>query len=154
MHEDCRKTLALSPVQPWRQQYTTQKGHADGAGISSRDRGIERLARHEHSDHHGMSKSTSVRLLDPRNGARKECSYALGTKNKSLKYDDDGGLTIYLGNKSPGKEKEANWLQAPEGNFSIWLRTYWPDNAILDGTWKPPVVLKKASDGTGSRAMQ
>jgi hypothetical protein len=35
--------------------------------------------------------------------------YALGTKNKTLKYNDDGGLTIYLGNKSPGKEKEANY---------------------------------------------
>jgi hypothetical protein len=34
--------------------------------------------------------------------------YALGTKNTSLKYSDDGGLTIYLGNKSPGKEKESN----------------------------------------------
>ena len=65
--------------------------------------------------------------------------YALGTKNKSLKYDD-GGLTIYLGNKSPGKEKESNWLPAPAGNFSIWLRAYWPDEAILDGSWKPPVV--------------
>ena len=68
--------------------------------------------------------------------------YALGTKNKSLKDNDDGSLTIYLGNKSPGKEKESNWLPAPPGNFSIWLRAYWPDNAILDGTWKPPVVQK------------
>jgi hypothetical protein len=66
--------------------------------------------------------------------------YALGTKNKSLKYNDDGRLTIYLGNKSPGKEKESNWLPAPAGNFSIWLRAYWPDKAILDGTWKPPMV--------------
>jgi len=31
--------------------------------------------------------------------------YALGTKNKSLQYNPDGGLTIFLGNKSPGKEK-------------------------------------------------
>jgi hypothetical protein len=22
----------------------------------------------------------------------------------------------------------------------FWPRTYWPDQAILDGTWKPPVV--------------
>jgi hypothetical protein len=66
--------------------------------------------------------------------------FALGTKNKSLKYNDDGSLTIYLGNKSPGKEKESNWLPAPVGNFSIWLRAYWPDQAILDGTWKPPVI--------------
>jgi hypothetical protein len=66
--------------------------------------------------------------------------YALGTKNKSLKYNADGSLTIYLGNRSPGKEKESNWLPAPAGNFSIWLRAYWPDQAILDGTWKPPVI--------------
>jgi hypothetical protein len=66
--------------------------------------------------------------------------YALGTKNKSLKYNPDGSLTIYLGSKSPGKDKETNWLPAPNGEFSIWLRTYWPDKAILDGTWKPPVV--------------
>jgi hypothetical protein len=26
------------------------------------------------------------------------------------------------------------------GNFSIWLRAYWPDQAILDGTWKPPII--------------
>jgi len=68
--------------------------------------------------------------------------YALGTKNKTLKYDADGGLTIYLGNKSPGKDKESNWLPAPAGEFSIWLRAYWPDQAILDATWMPPVVSR------------
>ena len=66
--------------------------------------------------------------------------YALGTKNKTLKYNDDGSLTLYVGNKSPGKDKEANWLPAPAGNFSIWIRSYWPEQAMLDGTWKPPVV--------------
>jgi hypothetical protein len=68
--------------------------------------------------------------------------FALGTKNKSLKYAPDGSLTIYLGNKSPGKDKESNWLPAPLGNFSIWIRAYWPDEAILDGTWKPPVIAR------------
>jgi hypothetical protein len=66
--------------------------------------------------------------------------YALGTKNKTLQYDPDGSLTIYLGSKSPGKDKESNWLPAPEGNFSIWIRAYWADQAILDGSWKPPAV--------------
>ena len=68
--------------------------------------------------------------------------FALGTKNKTLKYNADGSLTLYVGNKSPGKEKESNWLPAPAGNFAIWIRSYWPDQAILDGTWKPPVVAK------------
>jgi hypothetical protein len=66
--------------------------------------------------------------------------FALGTKNKTLKYNDGGGLTIYLGNKSPGQDKESNWLPAPTGKFSIWLRAYWPDQTILDGTWKPPII--------------
>jgi hypothetical protein len=68
--------------------------------------------------------------------------YALGTKNKSLQQNPDGSLTIYLGNKSPGKDKESNWLPAPPGNFSIWIRAYWADQAILDGTWQPPVVSR------------
>ena len=76
--------------------------------------------------------------------------FALGTKNKTLNYDPDGSLTIYLGNKSPGKDKESNWLPAPIGNFSIWLRAYWPDQAVLDGTWKPPAITRTS----GSRALQ
>jgi hypothetical protein len=31
-------------------------------------------------------------------------------------------------------------LPAPAGEFSIWLRAYWPDQAILDGTWQPPKI--------------
>ena len=39
--------------------------------------------------------------------------YSLGTKNKTLKYNADGSLTLYAGAKSPGKDKETNWLPAP-----------------------------------------
>ena len=53
-----------------------------------------------------------------------------------------GGLTLYLGNKLPGKDKEANWIPAPAGEFSLWLRAYWPEQAMLDGTWKPPAINK------------
>jgi hypothetical protein len=68
--------------------------------------------------------------------------YSLGTKNKTLKYNADGSLTLYAGAKSPGKDKESNWLPAPNGAFSLYIRAYWGKNAILDGTWKPPVVKK------------
>ena len=68
--------------------------------------------------------------------------YSLGTKNKNLKYNSDGSLTLYAGAKSPGKDKENNWLPAPEGPFSLYIRAYWPENAILDGTWTPPIVEK------------
>ena len=33
-------------------------------------------------------------------------------------------------------------MPAPAGEFSIWLRAYWPGQAILDGTWKPPIVSR------------
>src|SRR6185436_14023133 len=35
--------------------------------------------------------------------------YSLGTKNKNLKYNADGSLTLYAGAKSPGAGKESNW---------------------------------------------
>jgi hypothetical protein len=69
--------------------------------------------------------------------------YSLGTKSKSfLKYNADGSLTLYFGAKSPGKDKESNWVPAPNGKFSLFMRAYWPDQAILDGTWMPPQVVK------------
>ena len=69
--------------------------------------------------------------------------YSLGTKNKTtLKPNPDGSLTLYAGAKSPGKDKESNWLPAPQTRFSLYLRAYWADPPIIDGTWKPPVVTR------------
>jgi hypothetical protein len=68
--------------------------------------------------------------------------YSLGTKNKSLKMNDDGSLTLYVGARSPGKDNESNWLPAPAETFSLYIRAYWGKEAILDGTWKPPVISK------------
>lgn len=66
--------------------------------------------------------------------------YSLGTKNKQLKTNADGSLTIYVQNQSPGADKEANWLPAPEGDFSIYIRAYWPEAAVVNGTWTPPTI--------------
>jgi hypothetical protein len=66
--------------------------------------------------------------------------YSLGTKNKTLKYNTDGSLTLYAGAKSPGKDRESNWLPAPSGTFSLYIRAYWAEKAILDGQWMPPAV--------------
>jgi hypothetical protein len=69
--------------------------------------------------------------------------FSLGTKSQSfLKYNDDGSLTLYFGAKSPGKDKETNWVPAPNGKFSLFLRAYWADQSILDGTWTPPPVVQ------------
>ena len=57
-----------------------------------------------------------------------------------LKRNADGGLTIYIQKDSPGKDKESNWLPAPDGPIYMALRCYWPKKAILEGEWKLPTV--------------
>lgn len=62
-----------------------------------------------------------------------------------LKANADGSITLYFQKESPGNDKEANWLPAPEGEFIPMLRMYWPKDkapSILDGTWTPPKVQK------------
>ena len=66
--------------------------------------------------------------------------HSLGTKNKTLQYNADGSLTLYAGVTSPGEDKEAKWLPAPNGTFSLYLRGYWADKARLDGNWTPPKI--------------
>ena len=69
--------------------------------------------------------------------------YSLGTKNETLQYNDDGSLTIYAGAESPGLARESNWLPAPKGPFSLYIRAYWGKTPILDGSWVPPVIQKR-----------
>ena len=57
-----------------------------------------------------------------------------------FKRDEDGGLTLLIQNKSPGKDIESNWIPAPQGPFRMYLRLYSPKAEALDGTWtKPPL---------------
>lgn len=68
--------------------------------------------------------------------------YSLGTKNKDLKLNADGSLTVYLQNKKPEGEKAANWLPAPRAKFGLLLRAYWPQESMVNG-YIPPAVVKK-----------
>jgi hypothetical protein len=67
-----------------------------------------------------------------------------------MKKNPDGSVTLYIQNKSPGKDKESNWLPAPDGPIYMVMRLYWPKEkppSILppgDGTWNPPGVLLAA----------
>ncbi len=64
--------------------------------------------------------------------------YSIGDRTKDLKYDADGGLTIYIGNTSPGPDKESNWLPAPAARYSVVGRVYGPSKAAMDGSWTLP----------------
>lgn len=64
----------------------------------------------------------------------------------NLKKNADGSLTLYIQKDSPGSDKEANWLPAPDGPIYLVMRLYWPKEnppSILpvgEGTWKPPAI--------------
>jgi hypothetical protein len=64
----------------------------------------------------------------------------------AMKMNPDGSLTLYIQNKSPGADKESNWLPAPNGDIYLVMRLYWPkteEPSILppgNGTWKPPAI--------------
>jgi hypothetical protein len=67
--------------------------------------------------------------------------YSVGTKNKDLKLDPDGSLTIYVQASPPDDAQRSNWLPAPkDANFTLYIRAYWPKPEITDGSWVPPPV--------------
>jgi hypothetical protein len=67
--------------------------------------------------------------------------YNLSSRNK-FNENPDGSVDLYLQKDNPGPDKEANWLPAPAGRFIPMFRFYWPDEAIINGTWQPPAIKK------------
>jgi hypothetical protein len=70
--------------------------------------------------------------------------YNVSSRNK-FKTNADGSVDVYIQHKSPGKDKEANWLPAPADRFILIMRMYWPKDtppSILDGSWRIPPVNK------------
>jgi hypothetical protein len=71
--------------------------------------------------------------------------YSLGTKNRALRANPDGSLTLYVQSEPPEAEWRDNWLPAPQGeDFCLYERSYWPDEKITSGRWTPPPVQPMA----------
>lgn len=67
--------------------------------------------------------------------------YSIGTKNKSLKYNADGSLTIYIQHQRPAEDKVGNWLPAAGDEFAMTIRAYGPSEALVKGEWTPPPLV-------------
>ena len=68
--------------------------------------------------------------------------YAIGSLSGGFKKAKDGSLTLYIQNESPGKDKEANWLPAPKGDFWVVMRAYGPGKGLIEQTWEMPGLVK------------
>ena len=66
--------------------------------------------------------------------------YSLSDRS-GLAQNADGSVDIYIQNAAPAGH-ESNWLPAPAGGFILWLRVYVPGQAILNGEYKVPPILK------------
>ncbi|MGB5767852.1 MAG: DUF1254 domain-containing protein, partial [Arenicellales bacterium] len=66
----------------------------------------------------------------------------------NMKMNEDSSLTLYIQKESPGKDKEANWLPAPNDEIYLVMRLYWPKTeapSILPagkGSWIPPGIMQ------------
>ncbi len=66
----------------------------------------------------------------------------------NMKKNENGSLTLYIQKDSPGKDKESNWLPAPNDTIYLVMRLYWPKTeapSILpagEGSWKPPGIVQ------------
>ena len=69
--------------------------------------------------------------------------YGIGNMAEKLKYNADGSLTLYIQHRSPGKDKEVNWLPTPRENFYLQMRMYQPDEKMYRGEYIVPAVIRK-----------
>ncbi|MBM3128856.1 MAG: DUF1254 domain-containing protein [Chloroflexi bacterium] len=67
--------------------------------------------------------------------------YALGDRD-AMTYNSDSSLDLWIQHDHPGRDKEANWLPAPTGHFSLSIRNYAPRPEVTNGTWKPPPIQR------------
>lgn len=66
---------------------------------------------------------------------------SLGDRDR-LRRNHDGSIDIVV-SASPGGTHAGNWLPAPRADFALALRLYAPKPQASDGSWMPPVVVRK-----------
>ncbi|MEK2606063.1 DUF1254 domain-containing protein [Burkholderia arboris] len=66
---------------------------------------------------------------------------SLGDRDR-LRRNHDGSIDIVV-SASPGGAHAGNWLPAPRTDFALALRLYAPKPQASDGSWMPPVVVRK-----------
>ena len=94
-------------------------------------------------------------LVDNVNMAPSASYNAIGipyVQNHKACLNGDGSLDLYIQSDPPSDPKQfCNWLETPlpdgsnatTSKFILFLRAYWPDQAVLNGTWNPPPIVKQ-----------
>ena len=70
--------------------------------------------------------------------------YAIGDRTRGLARATDGSIEIAMQREPPEGALRANWLPTPSGPFRVTLRAYQPKQAMLDGSYRPPGIVRLA----------
>jgi hypothetical protein len=69
--------------------------------------------------------------------------YSIGDRTPGIRTGEDGSVTIVLQREEPSEPgRRANWLPTPAGTFRPILRMYNPDEAVFDGSYEPPPIVR------------
>ena len=66
--------------------------------------------------------------------------YAVRDRDPGLQRDGGGRFVLQLRHREPGGGAHANWLPVPARPFQVVARLYWPEQALLDGSYRPPAI--------------
>ncbi|MCA3563382.1 MAG: DUF1254 domain-containing protein [Methylocystis sp.] len=135
--------IGLGANRPQDAVYPTSLKDADGKKYNGANKYVMRFPRNQLPPVNGfwsltMYDSNYFFVSNPLN------RYSISPR-QNLVANPDGSTTLYIQKDSPGKDKESNWLPAPEGDFILMMRLYWPDEdnpTILNGSWKIPGVRR------------
>ena len=123
--------------------YWFSAADADGQPLSGANRYAMRLAPSQLPPVNAFWSLTMYRLPESLLVTNPLNRYLLNSLMlPQLQRDADGGLTLLVQHDSPGKDREANWLPAPEGSFMMALRLYWPKEEAIRGKWTEPPVQR------------
>ncbi|WP_404360980.1 DUF1254 domain-containing protein [Methylotuvimicrobium sp. KM1] len=123
--------------------YPVYRVDSEGKALSGTDRYTLRFAPGEYPPVNAFWSLTMYNLPQSLLVANPINRYLINSPMlPNMKKDADGGLTLYIQNESPGKDKESNWLPAPKGPFATYMRLYWPKESALDGSWTQPKLMK------------
>jgi hypothetical protein len=63
--------------------------------------------------------------------------------HRDLHFNNDGSLDILIqSTRSRRSARNNNWLQCPQGKFTLVLELFSPNDEALEGRWAPPSVQR------------
>jgi hypothetical protein len=86
--------------------------------------------------------SLTVYNLDTELVANHYNKYSVGSNSKTLHFNKDGSLDIYL-QPTPPAGHQSNWLPTPPNTtFLIALRMYGPKERVLNASYQYPTIKR------------